>query len=92
MYSQNEQKLPANAIIMLRFLHDHGRKTQKEIINTLNLPIRSVRYCIRRLMERGLIVKYPNLKDMRSVFYQLAADKLHEVETILEEEGYDVTA
>ena len=69
---------------MLRFLQDHGRKTQKEVIQTLNLPIRSVRYCIRRLTERQLIVKYPNLRDMRSVYYQIAVENSHEVENILE--------
>ena len=79
----NENKLPANAIVMLRFLHDQGRKTQKEIIQTLDLPIRSVRYCIKRLQERQLIIKYPNLKDMRSVFYQINTDLIPETEEIL---------
>jgi DNA-binding MarR family transcriptional regulator len=88
---QNDNKLPQNAIIMLRFLHDHGKKTQKEIIQTLNLPIRSVRYCIRRLQERELIVKYPNLRDMRSVFYICNTDHIGEIENILEA-GEDVYA
>lgn len=88
---QNDNKLPQNAIIMLRFLNDHGKKTQKEIIQTLNLPIRSVRYCIRRLQERQLIVKYPNLRDMRSVFYTINTDHVQEVESILEA-GEDIYA
>ena len=87
----NNDRLPENAIILLRFLHDHGRKTQKEIIQTLGLPIRSVRYCIRRLQERQLIVKYPNLRDMRSVFYQLNTDFVAETEVILEH-GEDIVA
>lgn len=85
------QKLPNNAIIMLRFLHDSGRQTQKQIIQNLNLPIRSVRYCIRRLMERQLIVKYPNLRDMRSVYYQISTDSIGEVENILDL-GEDIVA
>jgi DNA-binding MarR family transcriptional regulator len=86
MYHENTHvKLPVKAIPLLRYLEANGPKTQKELIETLNLPVRTVRYSIRRLLERGLIRKVPNLKDMRSVFYHISPEVV-DIETIIAEE------
>ncbi len=81
----NRIRLPEKAIPLLRYLEQHGPKTQKEVINALNLPIRTVRYSIRRLLERGLIRKVPNLRDMRSVFYHISPT-VTDVEAVIQEE------
>lgn len=78
-------KLPDAAVPLLRYLEANGKKTQRELISNLNLPTRTVRYSIRRLLERGLIKKVPNLKDMRSVFYLIDSSVL-DVEQIIAEE------
>ena len=83
--NNNSTRLPEKAIPLLRFLEEQGPKTQKEVIQALNLPIRTVRYSIRRLLERGLIRKVPNLRDMRSVFYHIDPSVV-DVEAIIEEE------
>ncbi|MHA2098602.1 MAG: winged helix DNA-binding protein [Candidatus Kariarchaeaceae archaeon] len=86
MLNQNSHvRLPEKAIPLLRFLEEHGPKTQRELIEALNLPTRTVRYSIRRLLERGLIMKVPNLKDMRSVFYHISPE-VADVEVIIAEE------
>lgn len=69
-------KLPNGAMVIVRHLEAQGKRTQRELIHELALPIRTVRYSIRRLLERGIVRKYPNLKDMRSVFYVVDADVL----------------
>ena len=46
--TNNLTRLPEKAIPLLRFLEEQGPKTQKEVIQALNLPIRTVRYSIRR--------------------------------------------
>ncbi|MCY3414087.1 MAG: MarR family transcriptional regulator [Candidatus Heimdallarchaeota archaeon] len=80
-----QTKLPDSAIPILRYLENHGQKTQRELIQNLNLPTRTVRYSIRRLIERGLIKKMPNLRDMRSVFYVIDSSVL-DVEAVISEE------
>ena len=83
--SNDSKRLPEKAIPLLRFLENHGPKTQKEVILALDLPIRTVRYSIRRLLERNLIRKVPNLKDMRSVFYHIDPS-VTDVEQVIAEE------
>lgn len=78
-------RLPEKAIPLLRYLESNGPKTQRELIEALNLPTRTVRYSIRRLLERGLIKKVPNLKDMRSVFYHISPE-VGDVEQVIADE------
>lgn len=78
-------RLPEKSIPLLRFLEEHGPRTQRDLIESLNLPTRTVRYSIRRLLERGLIKKVPNLRDMRSVYYHISPEVV-DVEQVIAEE------
>ncbi|MDH5402772.1 MAG: winged helix-turn-helix domain-containing protein, partial [Candidatus Heimdallarchaeota archaeon] len=62
-------RLPEAAIPVLKFIRDNGKLTQRSLIDGLKLPTRTVRYSIRRLLEKGLISKSANLTDMRSIYY-----------------------
>ncbi|MDH5403603.1 MAG: winged helix-turn-helix transcriptional regulator [Candidatus Heimdallarchaeota archaeon] len=84
-FDETRIRLPEKAIPLLRYLEANGPKTQRELIESLNLPTRTVRYSIRRLLERGLIKKVPNLKDMRSVFYHISPE-VADVEAVIAEE------
>ncbi len=66
--------LPPQSLQVLEYLRNMGSRTQREIIEELNLPTRTVRYSIRRLLEKDFIVKQPNLNDMRSVYYAVSPD------------------
>ena len=68
------KKLPESGKPIVQLLEKEGPLTQKEIISRLNIATRTIRYGIRRLMEKGFIRKLPNLKDMRSVYYYLSPD------------------
>ena len=57
---------------VLEYLNVTGSSTQKEIMRELELSTRSVRSSIRKLLERNLITKLPNLNDMRSVYYAIS--------------------
>ncbi|OLS25327.1 MAG: hypothetical protein HeimC3_15410 [Candidatus Heimdallarchaeota archaeon LC_3] len=41
----------------------------EKMAETLDLPIRSIRYGINLLVKAGLIRKYQNLQDMRTTLY-----------------------
>ena len=84
-FIETKARLPEKSIPLLRFLEQNGPKTQRELIDTLDLPTRTVRYSIRRLLERGLILKIPNLRDMRSVYYNISPEVV-DVESIIGEE------
>ena len=64
--------LPVESFNVLEYLNITGSSTQKEIMKELKLPTRIVRSSIRKLLERDLITKMPNLNDMRSVYYAIS--------------------
>jgi DNA-binding MarR family transcriptional regulator len=66
---RSKQPLPEASLEIMEFLRSTGSKTQREIIDELKLPVRTVRYSIRRLLEKSYLTKQPNLHDMRSVYY-----------------------
>ena len=74
-----------SATLILQYLQDEGRKRQLDLINELNLPVRSIRYGIRILIERGYVVRIPNLIDMRSVIYDINPE-IANVNIIIEED------
>ena len=67
-------RLPESGKPIVQLLEKEGPLTQKAIIDRLSIPVRTIRYGIRRLMEKGYIKKLPNLRDMRSVYYFLNPD------------------
>lgn len=57
--------------MVLVHLFNHGRKSIRQLSQELELPVRTVKYAVRRLLEKDYLVSIPNLFDMRSVFYQI---------------------
>lgn len=62
-------ELSESAMKINEYLKVNGQKTQKELIEELNIKPKTVRYAVRRLMDRKMIKSFPNLMDVRSVFY-----------------------
>lgn len=67
-------KLPKSSKRLIAVLAESGQLTQKQLINKVKMPAKTVRYALKRLDESNLIVSIPNLQDMRSMFYQLNPD------------------
>lgn len=67
-------KLPKSSKRLVAVLSEKGQLTQKELIDAVGMPAKTVRYALKRLNEAKLIVSIPNLADMRSMFYSLNPD------------------
>lgn len=63
-------KLSKSDLRIVTHIEIDGSKTQKQIINELNLPVRTVRYGLRKLLRCDLLYKLPNWTDLRSVLYK----------------------
>ncbi len=68
------RKLPRGGEDIMKVLDMSGPMTQKQILGSVDQPERTVRYGIRRLLEKGILKKMSNLSDMRSVYYYLDLD------------------
>jgi DNA-binding MarR family transcriptional regulator len=69
------ESLPPSAKLIYKILEYKGELTQKEIVEESMLPVRTVRYAIRRLKDSGIIVERFNFKDARQTIYSLRTHK-----------------
>ena len=83
MVLENLKDLPDQSVLLLQYLQDAGSASQKELIDHLNLPLRSIRYAIRRLKEEQLILSKPDLLDMRSLKYELNTQNSDQIEIVM---------
>ena len=61
------ERLPKGSIEVIDLLGEKGALTQKEIIDSLKeTKPRAVRYTVRQLLERAILVNRANFEDMRS--------------------------
>lgn len=66
-------KLPQVTDELLRLFKDKKSLTQTEITKSIpNAELKDIKYALRRLREKGVIKRVPNLKDMRRIYYQVA--------------------
>ncbi|MGV9169167.1 MAG: winged helix-turn-helix domain-containing protein [Promethearchaeia archaeon] len=55
--------------IILEGLAEEGPMSPKEISDNLSIPLRTLTYNLRKLREKKLCRRIPNLQDMRSPLY-----------------------
>jgi len=61
------ERLPKGSLDVLGLLEEKGALTQKEIIESLKqTKPRAVRYTVRQLLDRAILVNRANFEDMRS--------------------------
>ncbi|MHA1200417.1 MAG: hypothetical protein ACTSQF_13925 [Candidatus Heimdallarchaeaceae archaeon] len=61
------ERLPKGSLEVLDLLGEKGALTQKEIIDSLKeTKPRAIRYTVRQLLERTVLVNRANFEDMRS--------------------------
>nr|KXH71144.1 MAG: hypothetical protein AM324_09095 [Candidatus Thorarchaeota archaeon SMTZ1-83] len=63
------KELPSSALAVLRCLAKHGPLTPREISRRSEIPSRTVTDALRRLMKANLLVRVPDLRDMRLCLY-----------------------
>jgi DNA-binding MarR family transcriptional regulator len=67
-------ELPPSAKLVFKVLEYNRQMTQKEIADETRLSVRTVRYALNRLTEKGIVEQVPCLTDGRQTLYDLNDD------------------
>jgi DNA-binding MarR family transcriptional regulator len=67
MYSTT---LPPSSKTVLEILDAGGAMTHKDLVQKTHLAPRTVRYALKKLKERDLIIEKFNFRDARQIIYQ----------------------
>lgn len=62
--------LPPSSKTVLEILDTGGAMTHKDLVSRTNLAPRTVRYALKKLKERHLIIEKFNFRDARQIIYQ----------------------
>ncbi|NPD88728.1 MAG: hypothetical protein HGN29_08380 [Asgard group archaeon] len=63
----SKNRLPKGSQNVIKTLENEGALTQRELISTISEENpRAIRYTIRTLLEKGILISHPNFEDMRS--------------------------
>jgi len=83
-------ELPPSAKLVFKVLEYNRQMTQKEIADETRLSVRTVRYALNRLTEKGLVEQVPCLTDGRQTLYDLNDDPPKETEEAADETETEV--
>jgi len=87
-----DHNLPDPAIVLLKYMISEGASTQSELISSLDLPLRTIRYSLRRLKEEQFIRSKPDLLDMRSLKYTVNEEHLDKIQHLINTHQSGTTA
>ncbi|MDD1702793.1 MAG: ArsR family transcriptional regulator [Methanoregula sp.] len=65
-----QQTLPPSSRTVLAILDTGGAMTHKDLVQKSKLAPRTVRYALKKLKERHLIIEKFNFRDARQIIYQ----------------------
>jgi transcription initiation factor IIE alpha subunit len=71
--------LPPSSKIVLQILGTEGAMTHKDLVKKTHCSPRTVRYALRKLKERKLLIEKMNMQDMRQIIYQFRMTSLSEI-------------
>jgi transcription initiation factor IIE alpha subunit len=74
--------LPPSSRAVLEILGKEGAMTHKDIVKKTRCSPRTVRYALRKLKERKLLIEKMNMRDMRQIIYQFRVTSLPETGTV----------
>jgi predicted transcriptional regulator len=74
----HQTALPPSSKTVLEILDAGGAMTHKDIVQKTHLAPRTVRYALKKLKERHLIIEKFNFRDARQIIY------LHKPEQVVE--------
>ncbi len=63
-------QLPPSSKTVLEILDVGGAMTHKDLVQKTHLAPRTVRYALKKLKERQLIIEKFNFRDARQIIYQ----------------------
>ena len=70
--------LPSSSKTVLRILGTDGAMTHKDIVSKSHCSPRTIRYALRKLKEKKLLIEKMNMRDMRQIIYQYRMSPLHD--------------
>jgi len=73
--------LPPSSRTVLQILDAGGAMTHKDLVQKCQLAPRTVRYALKKLKERGLIIEKFNFRDARQIIYQYKTAQTTKVES-----------
>jgi predicted transcriptional regulator len=65
----NPTALPPSSKTVLEILDSGGAMTHKDLVQKTHLAPRTVRYALKKLKERHLIIEKFNFRDARQIIY-----------------------
>jgi transcription initiation factor IIE alpha subunit len=75
---RNMNPLPPSSKIVLEILGTEGAMTHKDIVRKTHCSPRTIRYALRKLKEKKLLIEKMNMQDMRQIIYQYRMTPLPE--------------
>ncbi|MFW9786938.1 MAG: hypothetical protein ACFFE2_11885 [Candidatus Thorarchaeota archaeon] len=82
MFTPND--LPKSALIVLDHLTEHGPMAPRDLSMESKLPLRTVTFALKKLVNQKLLRRVPNLMDMRKPLYHANIERIREVEAEIE--------
>lgn len=71
-----EIKLPRSSKKVMKILDSGCTMTQKDLVKKTSLHPRTVRYALKKLKERELIIEKLKMDDLRQIMYQSRLTRL----------------
>jgi len=69
--------LPPSSKTVLEILNSNGAMTHKDLVQKTSLAPRTVRYALKKLKEKQLIIEKFNFRDARQIIYQNRTELTH---------------
>ncbi len=70
--------LPPSSMLVLEVLGTEGAMTHKDIVKRTQCSPRTIRYALKKLKEKKLLIEKMNMQDMRQIIYQYRISPLHD--------------
>ena len=77
-----QHTLPPSSRTVLEILDTGGAMTHKDLVKKSRLAPRTVRYALKKLKERHLIIEKFNFRDARQIIYQNRAVPISEAQPV----------
>jgi DNA-binding MarR family transcriptional regulator len=74
--------LPPSSKTVLEILDSGGAMTHKDLVEKTRLAPRTVRYALKKLKEKQLIIEKFNFRDARQIIYQNRTTPTHKPQPV----------
>ena len=78
MFTQND--LPRSALIILDHIEENGPMAPRDLSRNSRIPLRTVTFALKKLVNQRLLQKVPNFMDMRKPLYHMNVERYKEVQ------------